>query len=285
MRTITALLSVLFALGVFLMIGGLTGFLAPLVARAGGEGRRLREMDVKGGLAFQVQSILRRDPQRDELLLYQAGYPGRYRTLADFYAWKVLGAGVGFLAGVLLASRTGWWFMPLVLGMVGLFAPDRDLQRHRRRRLELLVTEMAFRLNDLAILVAGGKTPEGALQVIASQPGGPFTREMEAVMREYRSGVDILEALRHFADRWPDSRHVQTFVEAVTGAVERGYAVADVLRGLGEDFLDELRGVLLEEGLAALVKMQAFVTLLILVATVIALLAPFREVIAVMLGG
>jgi pilus assembly protein TadC len=142
-------------------------------------------------LSFLMADLLRQS-DKDEERLRDAGYPTRYKSVYDLYAWKVIMAVFFFGVGLAAAIVAGGCFLPLafVLGVFGLFLPDLQIRELARKRAEMIRTEMAFTLHRLAIHTAAGKTLEAAILEICSRGrSGAFTKELRQVLKDINKGM------------------------------------------------------------------------------------------------
>jgi Flp pilus assembly protein TadB len=148
--------------------------------------------------------VLRRE-DKDLEMIAAAGYPPRYRTVYNFYAWKVFIALMLFLVGLANAIILGVSFLPVALGLgvLGLYLPDFHLRQLVQKRREMVRTEMAFVLHRLAIQVAAGQALPQALEQIALKPGGPFIQELRQVSNDISTGHTLTEALDALAREEP----------------------------------------------------------------------------------
>ena len=215
-------------------------------------------------------------PERDKKRIIQAGRPARYKTIYDFYAWKVICALVLFAAGLAPAILIGPGFLPvtLVLGILGLFLPDYHLSQLIKTRYELLRTELSFTLHRIAIHVAAGRALPVALRAIASRPGGLFVAELRQVMADYDTGVPLMEALKRMLERNPDLPELERFVDLVERATTLGQPIAETLTEMGEVMQEKLEHEIEARGMATSVKMVLPMGLLVLPAIGIVVMGP-----------
>lgn len=136
--------------------------------------------------ASHTLAVLLRREEKDRELIAAAGYPSRYRTVYNFYAWKVFIGLMLFLVGLVNSVLIGPGFLPVAmgLGILGLYLPDLHLRQLVQKRRERIRTEMAFALHRLAIQVAAGQALPQALEQLALKPGGPFLQELRLADRK-----------------------------------------------------------------------------------------------------
>jgi tight adherence protein C len=220
-------------------------------------------------------AVLRRE-DKDRELIAAAGYPSRYRTIYNLYAWKVLVAVMLFLVGLFNALLIGPGFLAVALGMgiLGLYLPDVHLRQLVQKRRETMRTEMAFVLHRLAIQVAAGQALPQALEQIALKPGGPFVQELRLVSSELSTGHSLNEALAKLAERTAGIDEVRRFVDLLQRAQQMGSPIADALTSMGRILQDRVQQDIEARGMAASVQMVLPVGCLILPAIGIVVMGP-----------
>jgi len=219
--------------------------------------------------------VLRRE-DKDRELIIAAGYPLRYRTVYNFYAWKVFIAVMLFLVGLVNAVIIGPGFLPIALGLgiLGLYLPDFHLRQLVQKRREMVRTEMAFVLHRLAIQVAAGQALPQALEQIALKPGGPFIQELRQVSTDISTGHTLTEALDGLAERAAGVDEVRRFVDLLERAQQLGSPIADALTSMGRIMQDRVQQDIEARGMAASVQMVLPVGCLILPAIAIVVMGP-----------
>ena len=286
----TILLSLLGGIGIFLIWTGLTH---PFVARIGSERARVhlraeeREkvqlsplLDRALGPFLDSTSrslaLLLRREDKDRELIAAAGYPPRYRTVYNLYAWKVFIAVMLFVVGLVNALLIGPGFLPVAfgLGVLGLYLPDFHLRQLVQKRREMVRTEMAFVLHRLAIQVAAGQALAQALSQIALKPGGPFVQELRQVNSDISTGHTVSQALDRLAERTAGIDEVRRFVDLLERAQQLGSPIADALTGMGRIMQDRVQQDIEARGMAASVQMVLPVGCLILPAIAIVVMGP-----------
>jgi len=286
----TILLALIGGLGVFLIWTGVTH---PFVARIGNSRNRVQLRAEEGeriqlsplldralgpllDSASHALAVLLRREDKDRELIVAAGYPTRYRTVYNFYAWKVFIATMLFLVGLFNAIAIGPGFLPVALGLgiLGLYLPDFHLRQLVQKRREMIRTEMAFVLHRLAIQVAAGQALPQALEQIALKPGGPFVQELRQVSTDISTGHTLTEALDGFAERASGIDEVRRFVDLLERAQQLGSPIADALTSMGRIMQDRVQQDIEARGMAASVQMVLPVGCLILPAIAIVVMGP-----------
>jgi Flp pilus assembly protein TadB len=199
------------------------------------------------------------DIERDAALLRQAGYPPPFRTLGDFYGWKVVLAIVSLAAGLVSAAMFGESYMAFValgLGLLGLYYPDIYLRNRAQRRQELFRTSLAFSLGHIGMIVEAGETPEEAIRHVAVNGRGLFAQKMREVVADLNLGVSLIEALEKLKGEFPVEEYGQ-FVNAVDLNYRLGTPLGTTLAQQAENILSDLEAELLGKGLRAIIPMTA----------------------------
>ncbi len=284
------LIAILGSLGVLLMWIGLTH---PFVTRIAGTRQRVqlrseesesvnlsplldRALGPLLDSASHTLAVVLRREDKDREMIAAAGYPPRYRTVYNFYAWKVFIALMLFLVGLANAIILGVGFLPVALGLgaLGLYLPDFHLRQLVQKRREIVRTEMAFVLHRLAIQVAAGQALPQALEQIALKPGGPFIQELRQVSNDISTGRTLTEALDALAARAMGIDEVRRFVDLLERAQQLGSPIAEALTSMGRILQDRVQQDIEARGMAASVQMVLPVGCLILPAIGIVVIGP-----------
>jgi tight adherence protein C len=212
--------------------------------------------------------------------LEQSGSP---LSLEQFRAQQVLCGALGAALGAaLLALReaTGRGPGPLLavavtvaLTLAGVVGRDTMLSRAVTSRSELISAELPTVAELLALAVAAGEGPVGALERVAGSARGELAGELGRALSDARSGATLLTALRSTAARTAVP-NVARFVDGLSVAVERGTPLAEVLRAQAFDAREAGRRALLEAGGRKEIAMLAPVVFLILPVVVLFALYP-----------
>ncbi|MGI8681840.1 MAG: type II secretion system F family protein [Mycobacteriales bacterium] len=182
---------------------------------------------------------------------------GRGMTLEQFRAEQIVWGGAGLVAGLSLAllslARGGGTpplallLLTLLLAVGGVLARDRWLSREVARRQERMTAEFPTVAELLALAVAAGEGPAGALERLVRTSSGELSRELARAMGDVRAGASLVSALEALAARGALPA-LARFVDGVAIAVERGTPLAEVLRAQAVDVREASRRALLEAG-------------------------------------
>ena len=209
-----------------------------------------------------------------ERRLARAGRPG---TLEQFRAAQVvaavIGAAGGLTAALLLVAARGLHpiaGLTLVAGgsAAGLVLHDLGLTGVITRRERRLLAELPTVAELLALAVAAGEGPLGALERVGRTVQGELAAEIRQALADTRAGVSLSTALERLADR-TGLAPLARFTEGIAVAVERGTPLADVLRAQAADAREASRRALMETGGRREIAMMAPVVFLVLPVTVL----------------
>jgi len=160
--------------------------------------------------------------------LEQAGSP---LTLEQFRTEQVAAAAGGVAAGVallVLHASAGVGPGPLTglvltvgLGLAGVVGRDALLGRSVTRRSAAIAAELPTVAELLALAVAAGEGPVGALERVVGLSGGELAGELGRALGDARAGATLLAALSGVASR-TDVPAVARFVDGLSIAIERG---------------------------------------------------------------
>jgi tight adherence protein C len=237
-----------------------------------------------------VQPLARGLVRRLEVVLGGAGSVrrrldrlGASMTVEDFrleqVVWGGLGAAAGGLVGLLLvASHGAAAAAPVVLLTVagalgGIMLRDWRLTGAVHERERRVLAEFPSVAEMLALAVAAGEGPLGALDRVASLAGGELGRELRRTLADIRAGSGLTHALDAMAARL-DIAALTRFVDGIVIAIDRGTPLADVLREQAADVRESGKRALLEAGGRKEIAMMIPVVFLILPTTVFFALFP-----------
>jgi tight adherence protein C len=198
---------------------------------------------------------------------------------ADQVVWGV--AGFGAAAGVsLLLQAGGQVRSPLTLlvfcaaaGVAGVVARDQRLSRAVRVREQRMLAEFPAVADLLALAVAAGEGPVGALERVSSVSSGELGRELGRALADARSGASLVQALDWIGER-TSLPALARFSDGIAVAVERGTPLADVLRAQASDVRDARKRQLMDIGGRKEIAMMVPVIFLVLPVTIVFALYP-----------
>lgn len=189
-------------------------FLTPLVAGA----RRLAERLSPGGTSARLARSLDR-----------AGNPQGW-TPEGIMATKGIGLVLGVVLGILLLGPTlRGVVVALVIGAVGLYAPDLAVYNAALRRQDSAMRGLAEAMDLLTICLQAGQAFDSALGHVARTIQGPIASEFRRVLAEIQIGRSRTEAFAGMGERLPMPQ-VKSFVTAITQSDRMGLPIAGVVR-------------------------------------------------------
>lgn len=208
---------------------------------------------------------------------------GREVNVEAFRVEQLVWGAAGLLGGLnltLVAVARGWRTSPLaltvlslLLGVLGVLGRDRWLSREVAVREERMTAEFPTVAELLALAVAAGEGPVGALERLSRIGRGELTTELSRALAGTRAGASLPEALDALAAR-TSLPALARFADGVAVAVERGTPLAEVLRAQAVDVREAGRRALMETGGKKELAMMVPVVFLVLPITVLFALFP-----------
>ncbi len=193
-------------------------------------------------------------------------------------AWVAAAAGLGVLLaffGSLLRPLPSGAQIALVAicGIAGFLARDYLLQRQAEGRIARLEKELPVILEFLTLSLSAGEGILDALRRVARVSHGELAAELSGVVGDVATGLPLTESLDALADqlRLPPLTRA---VEQITGAIERGTPLAEVLRAQAQDARDRAKRELLEVSGKKEVAMLVPLVFLILPITIVFAIFP-----------
>lgn len=164
--------------------------------------------------------------------------------------WALTGSALGL--GLVLVSPAAQ-SLPLVArvllvvttGMAGALLRGWLLQRAARARLARMRSELPTVLEFLTLSLSAGEGILDALRRVAATSSGELSRELAGVVADVHTGMPLAASLTALARRI-QLPALTRFVDQVTGALDRGTPLAEVLRAQAQDARDEAKRDLLE---------------------------------------
>jgi tight adherence protein C len=197
----------------------------------------------------------------------------------DQVVWGACGFGVGAAISILLQAG-GQVRSPLALlvfsasaGVAGIVARDQRLSREVRRREQRILAEFPAVADLLALAVAAGEGPVGALERVSKVSTGELGRELGRALADARAGASLVHALDGIGER-TSMPPLARFADGIAVAVERGTPLADVLRAQAADVREVRKRHLMEIGGRKEIAMMIPVIFLVLPVTILFALYP-----------
>lgn len=134
---------------------------------------------------------------------------------------------------------------PVVVGVCGSLLRDWRLKRVVNARLARMESELPTILEFITLSLSAGEGILDALRRVSATSSGELPGEFAIVVAEVRTGVPLAEALQKLSVSLRLAPLTRC-VEQITGALERGSPLAEVLRAQAQDARDEAKRGLLE---------------------------------------
>jgi tight adherence protein C len=208
---------------------------------------------------------------------------GRRTTLEEFRIEQVVWGALGLLGGLAVsllflargssASPVAMLVLCLIAGVSGTLLRDRWLTREVTKREERMLAEFPTIAELLALAVAAGEGPVGALERVVRVSRGELANELGRALADARAGATLVGALEQLATR-TSLPPLARFVDGVVIAVERGTPLAEVLRAQAGDVREAGKRALLDAGGKKEIAMMVPVVFLVLPVTVLFALYP-----------
>ena len=179
---------------------------------------------------------------------------GRRSSIDSFRIEQVVFGAVGLVAGLLLAlAAVGLRGTSPLLGLaivalgavLGVLLRDYLLTMEITRRASRMAREFPTVADLLALAVAAGESPIGAMERVARSTTGAPPDEFAATVADIHAGTGVAQALAALGTRTPLTA-LARFGEGVSVAIERGTPLADVLRAQAQDARESAKRDLME---------------------------------------
>jgi tight adherence protein C len=226
----------------------------------------------------------------DEATARQLRQAGLTISVTEFRTRQVVSGAIGAAGGILLlivAARFRDVPGVIGVGIVILFAiggfvvRDYLLQRAARARIARIASELPTVLEFLTLSLSAGEGILDAVRRISQISRGELAKELAAVVNESQAGVPFSEALKRTADAL-QLPSFSRFVEQLTGALERGTPLAEVLRAQAQDSREQAKRELLES--AGKKEVAMLVPLVFLILPITIAFAIFPGILVLQLG-
>jgi tight adherence protein C len=236
--------------------------LTPVLDRFVGLGRRLTPNDYA---------------ERIQRKLDVAGNPPGL-TVDRIVSLKVVGIGVGLVAGALFAVLLDWSLLrtvgvSVISGVIGYYAPNLYLYQKGHDRTEQMQRALPDALDLLSISVEAGLGFDAALSQVARNTTGPLAQELARVLQEMQIGLGRSAALRALGER-NALADLRSFTSAMVQADAFGIPVGQVLRVQSGEIRLKRRQRAEEQAQKVPVKIMIPLVLFILPCLFIAVIGP-----------
>lgn len=187
--------------------------------------------------------------------------------------WGIAGFALAATYGVLRAltdpgSGLSSLLLCLVAFVLGVLARDNHLTGQVRSRERRILAEFPTVAELLALAVAAGESPVGALDRVVRRSGGELSSDLARVLAAVRTGEPVGAAFDRMAAT-TGLPLVARFAQGIAVAVERGTPLAEVLHAQAADVREAGRRELIEVAARKEVFMMVPVVFLVLPVTVL----------------
>lgn len=214
-----------------------------------------------------------------ELRLRQSGSELSVETFRSRQlVWGLCGLVAGLLLDLAILRGQSLPVPALVVivilpGVGGVVLRDYILQRAARARLDRIANELPSILEFLTLSLSAGEGILDAFRRVSRIGHGALAGEIAGVVAGVNTGLPLGDSLTALANglRLPA---LSRCVEQITGALERGTPLSEVLRAQAQDGRDEAKRELLEVGGKKEVAMLVPLVFLILPTTIVFAIFP-----------
>ncbi|MBN2471843.1 MAG: type II secretion system F family protein [Anaerolineae bacterium] len=278
-------LAFLFGCGVFLMFAAF-GFRKTLfrriIDRADREGPEVVTVAEERILRALLADWSRRiRPERATLeeSLRRSGWV--YASTAEYHFRRMVDAILSALAGLLVGlvfhlyfgfSLPGMAILASLLAVAGFLSPDYTIRAALARRGELLLREMGFGLERIALFLQSGAELSDALA--QCQGLGLFGRAAAKLSMALKTHQPISEAVLEMKQHLPVSPPFEEFLELIRASQTRGQNLVEPFQVAARQMRQRLQLDLIRAGNQAKTRIVLITSGVILVASLIVILAP-----------
>lgn len=166
---------------------------------------------------------------------------------------RIIGGYIAFIALFVLLSAVGKGpivscILSLVAAALGSWLPLVSIRRRRKNHLEQLESQVLELTTGLAGGLRSGQALPAALEAVGHRLPNPMSEEIATVLREYRLGLDLPDALANLARRVP-CEDLTLLVGSIRLTQQAGGSLAEVLDKMVEmirgrtEFQQKLKGM------------------------------------------
>ena len=152
------------------------------------------------------------------------------RKLARARLFAGYGAFIALMLVLSLAGLGPLWAgaLALAVAVLGAWLPLLYFRRQRAKRLELAESQVLDLAIGLASGLRSGQALPAALEAMSGRLPKPMSEEISTVLREYRLGIDLPDALARLAQRVP-CEDLTLLVGSIRLTQQAGGSLAEVL--------------------------------------------------------
>lgn len=243
-----------------------------------------------GGPRDRFRQLLDRAAGGRDVTALRLRQAGVSMSVEQFRSQQLVWATVAGSAGVVLTSLIAQTrpipgvfhlLAVLVAAAGGFVARDIHLQRRAKARSARMTAELPTVLEFLTLSLSAGEGTLDAIRRVARVSRGELSAELATVTRAVGTGLPLAGTLTELAEvlRIPAFTRA---VEQITGALERGTPLAEVLRAQAQDTRDDAKRALLE--LSGKKEVAMLVPLVFLILPITILFAIFPGIFVLQMG-
>jgi len=215
---------------------------------------------------------------------------GSTLTVEDFrsqqLAWGAAGAGLGVVVAIVIAGTRGILLVAQIVVVAvftagGVVAKDYLLQRKAKARLARMESELPTVLEFLTLSLSAGEGILDAIRRVSRVSHGELAGELANVVAEVNTGIAFADSITRVASDLRLVPFTRT-VDQITGALERGTPIVEVLRAQAQDSRDDAKRSLLE--VAGKKEVAMLVPLVFLILPVTVAFAIFPGIVVLQMG-
>ncbi len=200
--------------------------------------------------------------------------------------WALFGAGAGLFVAVTAGYSGGAPLAAQVLVVLGstvggILARDYQLQRSARARIARIAGELPTVLEFLTLSLSAGEGILDALRRVGRASTGELAGELLGVVTAVNTGLPLGDSLTAMATGL-NLPPLTRAVDHISGALERGTPLAEVLRAQAQDSRENAKRDLLE--LAGKKEVAMLVPLVFLILPLTIVFAIFPGIVVLQLG-
>lgn len=140
-------------------------------------------------------------------------------------------AGTAFGAFLIITALSASFFVGLVAGALGLFAPIMVVTNRRNRRQKLMVNQLPESLDFLSRALRAGHSFATGLQMMSEELPQPLAGEFRRAYDQHSVGISLEQALKDMVQRI-DSTDFAFFVTATLIQRQTGGDLSEVLKNI-----------------------------------------------------
>lgn len=222
-------------------------------------------------------SLARKDKQKLESILYDAGY-AKLSAVEFRLIQLLISISGGFLSFLFLAPLSdndgiGMLFLSVAVALLFYRYPIFFLAKKKTKRIKLINKEMSDFFDMVSLLLDAGVGLEGAIADVCSRTDGPLSEEFKRALDEMKRGKSRREAFYNLKKR-VSSDGFQSVMMSIIQADQLGVGMAKVIKSVTTRLREQRREAAREQAMKAPVKMLIPMVLFIFPPIFIVIIGP-----------